>query len=154
MRTIICTVTMLLLSVAANASEMNSEEQQAWDTLESQLDLSVYGKYEEAEEYFHPELVFWGPDSRVPFTVSESGRRMLELERDNSNGKTLTHTLTPITVKVVGNTAIINALLELLNQASEDAEPERVQVILHNTWVQDGGKWRLLATYNTRLGGE
>jgi hypothetical protein len=144
----------LLFSTSVHAADMSGPEQKAWDTLEAQLNLSVYGKYKDAEKYFHPALTFWGPYSPVPFQSSESGRRMLELGRDNSDAQNLAHTLTPITVKVVGDTAIINALLVVLVKPSEKAEPERRQSILHNTWVNEDGDWQLLATYNTLLGGD
>ena len=154
MRKFCCMLVGLIMSAGVAAAEMSRAEKQAWETLDAQIALSVSGKYAEAAKYFHPELTLWGPLRPVPATRDERGMRMLELEDEHSNSTTLAHTLTPITVNVVGDTAVINALLELLVQPSEGAEPQRIRVLLHNTWVKGGDGWQLLATYNSRFGGD
>ena len=130
--------------ISVQAAELTGAEAAVWNALETQIGLGRSGG--DASAYIHPEMIPWGPNTPVP--AVRSG--LNQIARQNSNVVNLSHSLTPITVKVVGNTAIINALLIVLEKEG-DAEPTRRRTILHNTWINEGGQWRLLATYNTAL---
>ena len=67
---------------------------------------------------------------------------------EESGGEIVAHHLVPVTVRVVGDVAIINAYHHV---ATKDEEGEAEETIgrLHNTWKKHDGKWKLLATYNT-----
>lgn len=127
---ILCT----LFASSAFAQNWNADQQAAWQALEAQIAHYSAGEYAQHEAYLHPSLVTWTPDYPVPWRLGEF---VME------PGPDLEYQLFPISVVVVGDTAIVNAYWR---RARTDGD----QIWrLHNTWLRENDQWRLLAFYNT-----
>ena len=138
---------LLACSIPLQAQEFSMQQQQAWTALEEQIALAQNGDWEEHSKYIHPDVSFWGPDTPVPIGQNAKGLDLWQIELDQS-GKAIGHNLTPISVLVRDDVAIINFYLEALREAS-DGSVVRTALRGHNTWKKDDNRWRLLATYNT-----
>jgi len=149
MKYLISIIAVLILTVTLYAGELTDAEKEVLETLNTQLGHSFAGEYDEDAKYMHPKGVFWGAYSPVPVPASEEGQRLWKLEQENSLIEYLGFEIVPLTVSVVGNTAILNVYLNVLMKPKPDSEPVRRQMLLHNTWVKEKGGWLLLATYNT-----
>ena len=149
MKYLISIIAVLILTVTLYAGDLTEEEKEVLETLNTQLGHVFAGQIDENTKYLHPRFVHWGTFSPVPAPDSEAGRRLWKLERDNSSAEHLGFEIVPLTVVVVGNTAILNVYLNILMKPKPDSEPVWRQVLLHNTWVKEKGRWLLLATYNT-----
>lgn len=123
-----------LASVPASAEDWNEDQRSVWEALEAQIGHFSAAEYDKNETYIHPSLVLWMPEYPIPWRFGE-----FVMEQ----GPDLEYQLFPISVVVVGDTAIINAYWR--RQRSDGEQLWR----LHNTWVREDDKWRLLALYNT-----
>ena len=144
------TVAFAMFAVAPQlmAQDFSEEEQEAWSTLETQLNHAYAGEWDRNQEYLHPDLVLWGPESEVPYPMTESGQALWQTFIARS-GTVLGHELTPVTVVVDGDVAIINFYVRALVEATPGGTVEWVSWRGHNTWKKRGNRWLLLATYNT-----
>ena len=149
MKYFISTIAILILAAPLYAGELTTEEKEVLDILNTQLGYAFAGEVDENAKYMHPKLVLWGAYSPVPAPASEKGQRLWKLQRANSSVEYLGFEIVPLTVVVVGNTAILNVYLNILMKPKPDGEPVWRQNLLHNTWVKEKGGWLLLATYNT-----
>ena len=97
------------------AQNWNADQKAVWQALEAQIAHYSGGEYAQHDAYLHPSIVMWMPE----------------------------YQLFPISVVVVGDTAIVNAYWR---RARTDGEQTWR---LHNTWIREDDEWRLLAFYNT-----
>ena len=140
-------VAILALAPHLTAQNFTAEEQEAWSALETQLTLAYTGEWDKEREYLHPDLVLWGPESPVPYPTDPSSP--LWRTDFSRSGTVLGHELTPVTVVVDGDVAIINFYVRYLLEESPGGAVEWVSWRGHNTWKKRGNRWLLLATYNT-----
>ena len=116
------------------AQNWNADQKAVWQALEAQIAHYSEGEYAQHDAYLHPSIVMWMPEYPVSWRF---GDFVME------PGPDLAHQLFPISVVVVGDTAIVNAYWR---RARSDGEQTWR---LHNTWIREGKQWRLLAFYNT-----
>ncbi len=146
-RMLAAVVAVLTLAPHLMAQNFTEEEQEAWSALETQLALAYTGEWDREREYLHPDLVLWGPESPVPYPTNTEGplwRTVFE-----RSGTVLGHELTPVSVVVDGDVAIINFYVRFLVEVTPGGEVEWFSWRGHNTWKKRGNRWLLLATYNT-----
>ena len=138
----------LVLPPQLMAQNLSEDEQEAWSALETQLAHGYAREWDKNQEYMHPDLVLWGPESPVPYPITESGQALWQTAFGRS-GTVLGHELTPVSVVVDGDVAIINFYVRFLLEATPGGEVKWVSWRGHNTWKKRGNRWLLLATYNT-----
>jgi ketosteroid isomerase-like protein len=139
---------MLALAPQVMAQNLTDEEQEVWSILETQLGHAYAGEWDASREYLHPDIVLWGPESEVPYPFTESGDALWQTFNTRS-GTVLGFELTPVTVVVDGDVAIINFYVRYLLEATPGGDVEWLSWRGHNTWKKSGNRWLLLATYNT-----
>ena len=130
-----------------SAQELSKEQMGPWSALNTQVSLFLKRDWDEHEKYIHPQAIIAGDDLPAPVT----DKRLIKYTKimfDNSE-KVLAHYLTPVTVTVAGDVAIINAYAQVLTE--KDGERTESTYRLHNTWKKDDGRWRLLSTYNATV---
>ena len=149
MKYLISVIAILILAATLYAGEFTKEEKEVLETLNTQLSHVFADEFDEEVKYMHPRAIYWGTYSPVPNPASEKGQILWKLQRANSLVKYLGFEMVPVSVVVVGNTAILNVYLNILVKPTPDSEPVWRQTLLHNTWVKEEGRWLLLATYNT-----
>jgi ketosteroid isomerase-like protein len=146
----IVALAMLVLPPQLMAQNLSEDEQEAWSTLETQLAHYYAREWDKNPEYMHPDAVFWGPGSPVPYPVTESGQALWQTAVSRS-GAVLGFELTPVSVVVDGDVAILNFYVRHLIEATPDGEVKWVSWRGHNTWKKRGNRWLLLATYNSPM---
>ncbi len=137
-------------ALSVQAQEMTGPQKEVWEALEEQTALGAKKDWEEMRKYLHPSLNIWGDNLPTPVSLNEkSFKYFTGIEKD----EVLERYLAPVSVVVVDNVAIINCYEHLFHSNDEG---EEVEVIfrLHNTWKKHEGKWKLLATYNTKVESE
>ena len=149
MKYLISIIAVLILAATLYAGEFTKEEKEVLETLNTELSHVFADEIDEEAKYNHPRAIYWGTRSPVPAPASEKVEELWKLQRANSLVKYLGFKIVPLTVVVVGNTAIINAYITVLVKPTPDSEPVWRQSLLHNTWVKEEGRWLLLANYNT-----
>ena len=147
-RLLAAAVAMLLLAPHLMAQNFTAEEQEAWSALETQLEHVYAAEWDEVGGFLHPDVVFWDPENPVPYPVTESSLALGQLAFGRT-GNVLGHELTPVSVVVDGDVAIINFYVRYLLEADPGGAVEWVSWRGHNTWKKRGNRWLLLATYNT-----
>ena len=138
---------LVLGSVNAGAQELTKEQEEPWSALEKQIALFLKRDWEKHDEYIHPKAIIGGDDFPMPVTADRLKKYDEALFADSD--EVMAHYLTPVTVTVVGDVAIINAYCQVLTK--KDSKKLESTWRLHNTWKKENGRWRLLATYNAEV---
>lgn len=129
--------------------ELTEEQKGPWNTLEEQVAFDMKKDIDGEKKFIHPKASFWGDQSPVPISPSPKVysyyKKWLEGQDD-----IVTHRLSPVSVVVVDDVAIINFYLHILTRDDEDNQEEMI-IRGHNTWKKENGHWLLLATYNTKV---
>jgi ketosteroid isomerase-like protein len=137
----------LFLAQFAFSFEMTEEQKEVWDTLEEQVALDMKKDVEAEKKFIHPKACLWGDQSPVPFSPSEKAnsyyKAWLAAQDD-----IVSHLMTPVSVVVVDEVAIVNFYLKILTK-DDEGEHEELVIRGHNTWKKEGDRWLLFATYNT-----
>lgn len=148
-------LTLIALFVAnplALGIELTEEQLEPWNTLEEQVALDMKKDLKGERKFLHPKACFWGDDSPVPVRASDKSFSYYEKWMDGQD-EVVAHLMTPVSVVVVDDVAIINFYLHILTRDDED-EQEELIIRGHNTWKKEKDRWLLLATYNTMVKSE
>lgn len=150
MRTLLAGLTLILLSSqVAFAQDLTEEQMGPWKALEAQVALDMKTDFEGMREYLHPQGCYWGDNLATPVGL-KTYDYYSRLRRGQD--RVVAHALTPVSVVVVDDVAIINFYAQFVTKNKDGEETEKV-VRGHNTWKKKDGKWLLLSTYNTAVKG-
>ena len=133
--------------LGVNAQELTKQQNELWSALERQVDLWLKEDWANHEEYIHPKAIGW--DDNLPAPVSAT--RVMDYVKALRMGadEVVSHYLTPVTVTVVDDVAIINCYVRVLTK--QDGALLESTYRLHNTWKKEDGRWLLLATCNATV---
>jgi ketosteroid isomerase-like protein len=133
--------------LGVNGQELTKQQNEPWSALERQVDLWLKRDWANHEPYMHPRAVILF--DTLPSPVSAA--RMMHYIEAFSDGadEVVSHYLTPVTVTVVDDVAIINCYVRVLTR--KDGELLESTYRLHNTWKKEDGRWLLLATCNATV---
>ena len=97
----------ILGSLSATAQELTKEQQEPWSALEKQVALFMKRDWEEHDKYIHPKAILAGGDLPSPVTSGRWNKYRNAFFSDPD--EVVAYYLTPVTVTVAGDVAIINA---------------------------------------------
>jgi ketosteroid isomerase-like protein len=143
---ILATFALALFCSPIDAVELTEEQTAPWNALEKQVALGMDRKWDSMEEFLHAKLSIWGDNLPTPVSFSAKAYAYFTKLEDEGD-EVIAHHLVPVSVTVVGDVAIINAYHHVATK--DDGDTKETIYRLHNTWKKDGGKWKLLATFNT-----
>lgn len=136
-----------LCFVSTFAQNWSAEEKEVWQVLEDQISTGVKGDLETMwEKYIHPDCSLWSSEIAVPIDLQSA--KKLDTARFQLGMKYHAFTLTPLTIKVYDDFAILNFYVFGYHSEPGSDEIKRHSVRLHNTWKKENGRWLLLATHN------
>ena len=143
---VILVVTLLCL-IPAIAQNWTAEQKEVWKALDDQISTGVKGDLETMwDEYIHPDCSLWWTAVTVP--VDRETAKKLDTAWFQLGGKYHAFTLTPLTIKVYDDFAILNFYVFGYHSEPGSDEIKQHSVRLHNTWKKENGRWLLLATHN------
>jgi len=143
--TIFAILMFLLFSIPAIAQQWTTQQKEVWKTLEDQIKAFASGDMEANYKFIHPDFVFWNDWNSVPGDYETA--KKLDSAWFKLGAKTYAFTLTPLTILINGDFAVLNFYLRGFRQEPGATEVKFVGLRLHNLWKKEGGKWLLLANF-------
>ena len=134
-------------SLSANTQELTEEQQGPWSALQQQVALFIKQDWAEHDKYIHPKAIFGDEDWPAPVTAVRMQKYTEALFKDAD--EVVAHYMTPVSVTVAGDVAIINCYLQILRK--KDGQSVESTLRLHNTWKKENGRWQLLSTFNAAV---
>ena len=137
----------LLLAFAsvAPAQELTAEQQEVWTAFEQEVALWVSGDMEANYEFVHPDFVWWNSGNSVPGDYDAAW--ILDNGSADYAGKWVAYDLTPLTILVYDDFAVLNAYMRGFREDRPGGDAKWTTLRLHNDWKKDDGRWRLVANY-------
>jgi hypothetical protein len=129
------------LSQGAVAHNWNAEQQEIWNLELEQWKLSAAEDLSWIETMVHPNISYWETGAPMP-------QDLAALKRWNrfaaASGATLEQGLTPISIVITGNVAVVNYYYQV---AREDHDKKREMVTGHymDVLMKDNGRWKFIA---------
>lgn len=138
------TVTVLLLmAVSLFAGEWSAEQKEVWKNVQTYNDLIVNGDVEGFLSYFHEDFSGWHYGSKIPQGLEARAKYIRHFAPQS---KTLFSNLTPLSVKVYGDMAIVHYFYADLSKRGD--EKEKME---SGRWTdilkKQGAKWMLIADH-------
>lgn len=115
--------------------------QQSWKD-----DVAQNGKW--PGEYADPQMVVWSSEFAAP-RGKDSAVRWTKFQ--NGQGKTLQYELSPQSISLSGNTAVVTYAVTLVHQRGTD-KPDWDKEAIVETLVRDGSGWKFLSSTSFALG--
>jgi hypothetical protein len=134
-------------ALGAHGQELTKQQKEPWSALERQVDLWLKRDWTNHEQYIHPKAIEWDDTAPAPVSAARAMHYVKALFADAD--EVVAHYLTPVTVTVVDDVAIINCYARVLTR--RDGELLESTYRLHNTWKKEDGRWLLLATCNATV---
>ena len=131
---------------AASAQEWSPEQQEVWD-----FELSCQESKEAWIGCFHEDYVAWGDMTLgVPFVKAD----VASLGGYNwDTNEVLTQHMKPVSIKVLGNFAVVLVIYTATNRSSETGEVVATSQAWTDICVKEDGRWYWIADHGTQVGG-
>lgn len=126
---------------SAPQSEVWQVVQQSWVD-----DVAQNGKW--PGDYADPQMVIWSSEFAAPRGKDAAVRWTKFLD---AHGKTLQYELSPQSISLSGDTAVVTYAVTMISQRGTD-KPEWDKEAIVETLVRSGGSWKFLASTSFALG--
>jgi Domain of unknown function (DUF4440) len=129
------------LSGAAVAQSWSAEQQEIWQFEEQQWKMAAAKDASWIDAMVHPNISYWETGEAMPQNRASLARWF---RYDSTNSTTLEHELSPISILITGNVAVVNYYY---SAAVEDHKKEREMVTGHymDVLIKENGRWKFLA---------
>jgi hypothetical protein len=129
------------LSQGAAAQNWNAEQQEIWNFELQQWKMSAAEDLSWMESMVHPNISYWETGAPMPQDLAALNRWN---RYSAANSATLEQGLTPISIVITGNVAVVNYYYQV---AREDHDKTREMVTGHymDVLIKDGGRWKFIA---------
>jgi hypothetical protein len=129
------------LSQGAAAQNWNAEQQEIWNFELQQWKMSAAEDLSWMESMVHPNISYWETGAPMPQDLAALNRWN---RYSAANSATLEQGLTPISIVITGNVAVVNYYYQV---AREDHDKKREMVNGHymDVLIKDGGRWKFIA---------
>lgn len=109
-------------------------------------DVAQNGKW--PTQYADPQMIVWSSEFAAPRGI-DSAARWTKFQ--NGQGKTLQYELSPQSISLSGNTAVVTYAVTMVSQRGTD-KPDRSKEAIIETLVKNGSSWKFLASTSFDLG--
>lgn len=130
-----------MLSSPASAQGWNAEQQEVWQVEEQQWKMAAAKDQSWIDSMVHPNVSYWETGQAMPQNRASLTRWF---RYQSTTATTLEQELTPISIVVTGNVAVVNYYY---SAARENQKKEREMVTGHymDVLIKDGGRWKFIA---------
>ena len=128
-------------SGAAVAQSWSAEQQEIWQFEEQQWKMAAAKDPTWIDAMVHPNVSYWETGEAMPQNRASLTRWF---RYDSTNGTTLEQELSPISIVITGNVAVVNYYYSV---AVENYKKEREMVTGHymDVLIKENGRWKFLA---------
>lgn len=127
------------------AQELTAEQEEVWSTFSQGIAHWVAEDIEALYEHVHPDFVWWNNGNSVPGDYDAAWT--LDTASAELEGKWLSYDLTPLTIQIHGDHAVINAYMRGFREDGRGGTPTWTTMRFHENWMKEDGRWRLIANY-------
>jgi ketosteroid isomerase-like protein len=136
----------LLAASPLQAQEWSAAQKEVWKNVESYWALDAAGNLDGFMSYFHESYIGWEINQPMPGNKA-TVRKFIE--HDYKTEKTVVYSITPVTINVLGNVAIVNYYYSRIIKDAEGKEAGR-----SGRWadilMKQGDKWVLIGDHGGR----
>ena len=132
-------------SMSPNPEELSKEQKEIWQRLVDHWDCIVHARVDEFMEYIHPEFRGFGHES--PLMLDKQWlKKWVGFWCETTRFPI--HYLSPISIGVFGNVAIIQYFIFTIekNFAGAGRSVRRYTM----TWIKEKNQWQVLASHNNK----
>ncbi|MBL0768724.1 hypothetical protein K5P26_13545 [Sphingopyxis sp. XHP0097] len=125
----------------------SAEQAAAWKVIEQSWvdDVAQNGKW--PADYADPQMVVWSSEYAGP-RGKDSAIRWTKFQ--NGQGKTLQYELSPQSISLSGNTAVVTYALTIVTQRGTE-KPDWSKEAIVETLVRSGSNWKFLSSTSFSL---
>lgn len=127
------------------AQELTAEQEEVWSAFSQEIAHYVAGEIEASYQHVHPDFVWWNNGNSVPGDYGAA--QTLDTASAEYGGKWLSYDLTPLTIQVHGDYAVLNAYMRGFREDGRGGTPTWTTMRFHNDWLKEDGRWLLIANY-------
>jgi hypothetical protein len=126
---------------AAGAQSWSDEQQEVWQLEEQQWKMAAAKDLTWIDSMVHPNVSYWETGQAMPQNRASLTRWF---RYQSANGTTLEQELSPISIVITGNVAVVNYYY---SAAREDYQKERKMVTgrYMDVLIKENGRWKFLA---------
>jgi predicted outer membrane protein len=126
----------------------SAEQADAWKVIQQSWvdDVAQNGKW--PGEYADPQMVVWSSEYAAP-RGKDSAVRWTKFQ--NSQGKVIQYELSPQSISLSGNTAVVTYALTVVSQRGTE-KPDWGKEAIVETLVRSGTGWKFLSSTSFALG--
>jgi hypothetical protein len=143
-------VCLLLASTPLFAQEWSAAQKEVWKNVEAYWALDAAGNLDGFMSYFHENYIGW--ELGEPMTANKTTVRKF-IEHDYKTEKTVLYNITPVSINVFNNVAIVHYYYAEIVKDAEGKEKSRA-----GRWadvlMKQGDKWVLIGDHGGRTSKE
>jgi ketosteroid isomerase-like protein len=142
------TAACLIVASTVQAQQLNRQQQEVWNAVTAITNAFKAGKLKEVEKLYHPDFTGWYPGDPFPSTKQQDMTYTKHLLATRNIKFILRH---PTRIVVRGDVAIAQYFTAAMQVTKKQQKEKYSTLQWTDTWVKEGGRWKILATHGTRV---